>query len=334
MACRGGVPPPSSNAPPFLPTSSDAPLPLSALERPLLFLYAALSAAYLLTYKDVWEHHFVLLLPPLVLLALRKTSRWLWLPPFVVCALPSLFAFYDLPHLGYNEEPQPYWSHAVSLIQHGWKPLAPLWLMGGLLAMSLRETNIGAWLGEQGARLRPARRMVQAVVVVLLCVGLFGTVRWVRASILTQRQVSQSVIWPSDVFQRQQHDNTCGPAALAAVCRHYGVAATEDEIARLAGTTAAGTSMLGLQRAAEAEGLATQAWQMSPEGLRHAPWPCILFFHAGHFAVLTGVVGDHFYLADPSLGQHAWTEQELAQNWRGEVLAVGPSEELKARQRR
>ncbi|MDQ2688060.1 MAG: DUF2029 domain-containing protein, partial [Armatimonadota bacterium] len=90
-------------------------------ERSLLHLYAALSAAYLLTYKDVWEHHFVLLLPPLVLLALRKESRWLWLPPFVVCALPSLFVLYDLPHLGYNEEPQPYWNHAVSLIQHGWK---------------------------------------------------------------------------------------------------------------------------------------------------------------------------------------------------------------------
>lgn len=303
-------------------------------ERPLLSLYAALSAAYLLTYKDVWEHHSVLLLPPLVLLALRKESRRLWLPPFIVCALPGLFALYDLPHLGYNEEPQPYWSGAVSLIQHGWKPLAPLWLMGGLLAQSLAGTKAGAWLAGHRGQLRPARRVAPALAAVLLAVGLFGAARWVGAAIADQRRVTHSVAWPPDVFQKQQKSNTCGPAALAAVCRHYGVAATENEIARLAGTTATGTSMLGLQRAAEAKGLETQARRLSPEGLRRAPWPCILFFHAGHFAVLTGVAGGHFYLADPSLGQHAWTQRELARNWRGEALAVGPSEELKARRRR
>lgn len=194
-------------------------------ERPLLSLYAALSAAYLLTYKDVWEHHSVLLLPPLVLLALRQEPAQLWLPPFVVYALPSLFALYDLPHLGYNEEPQPYWSRAVSLIQHGWKPLAPLWLMSGLLATSLRGTRVGDGFSKWREWFRPVRRVAQATVRVLLGVGLFGTAHWVRASITTQRQVARSVAWPPGVFQKQQHNNTCGPAALAAVCRHYGVPA-------------------------------------------------------------------------------------------------------------
>lgn len=41
---------------------SDSALPTKAL----LYLYAAASAGYLLCYKDVWEHHYVLLLPPLV----------------------------------------------------------------------------------------------------------------------------------------------------------------------------------------------------------------------------------------------------------------------------
>jgi len=71
----------------------------------MLMLYAACSAAYLLAYKDVWEHHSVLLLPPLVLLALRRENPWLWLPPFLISALPGLFALYDLPSLGYNEDP-------------------------------------------------------------------------------------------------------------------------------------------------------------------------------------------------------------------------------------
>ena len=37
-----------------------------------------MSAAYLLLYKDVWEHHYVVLLPPLVLLALKRAPLSLW----------------------------------------------------------------------------------------------------------------------------------------------------------------------------------------------------------------------------------------------------------------
>ena len=106
-------------------------------EERLLTLYAACSAVYLLGYKDVWEHHYVLLLPPLVLLALGRASVWLWLPPFLLSALPGLFALYDLPGLGYNEDPQAYWHRDISLLHHGLKPLGPLWLLTGLLWRSV-----------------------------------------------------------------------------------------------------------------------------------------------------------------------------------------------------
>ena len=297
------------------------------VEDRLLVLYAACSAAYLLAYKDVWEHHYVLLLPPLVLLTLRKQSKWLWLPPFLISALPGLFALYDLPGIGYNEDPQVYWRPATSLLHHTGKPLAPLWLLAGLLAQSLAQP---AWKIARPAH----RRTLQAAGSGLLCLASLGSALWARAVIAQQKRTTQQLVWSPQVFQKQETVQTCGPAALAAVCRHYGIPATEAEVARLAGTTAQGTSMLGLQAAARAKGLSAEGVQMTVGTLPHAPCPCILFFHPGHFAVLTGVrelteapgvTGRQFYLADPSLGQHTMTAGQLGSLWHGELLIVGPT---------
>ena len=282
-------------------------------EGPMLALYAACSAAYLLGYKDVWEHHYLLLLPPIVLLALRRERRRLWLPPFLVCALPGLFALYDLPGIGYNEDPQVYWRPATSLLHHGIKPLAPLWLLAGLLAQSVPQK-----VPRRGFRL--ASRAALGACVLVLLAGLV----WARGVVAARRQETRAVVWPPAVFQKQARAQTCGPAALAAVCRHFGIAATEEEIARLAGTNAGGTSMLGLQTAARAKGLAAEGVQVTPEGLRHTPLPCLLFFHPGHFAVLTGQRGTLCYLADPSLGQRTLTRTQLSSLWSGEALLVGP----------
>jgi hypothetical protein len=284
-------------------------------EGQMVALYAGCSAAYLLAYKDVWEHHYVLLLPPLVLLALRRESKWLWLPPFLISALPGLFALYDLPGIGYNEDPQVYWRPATSLLHHGGKPLAPLWLMAGLLAQSLARPSLAA----------PRRRRLASLAALGACgLALGGGLGWARGVVADQQGVTWDLVWPPSVFQKQQTAQTCGPAALAAVCRHFGIAATEGEIARLAGTTRAGTSMLGLQKAARVEGLAAEGVQVTPAGLSRTPLPCILFFHPGHFAVLTGVRGGLFYLADPSLGQRTVTREQLVSLWHGEALLVGP----------
>jgi len=290
---------------------------------PLLYLYAAASAGYLLCYKDVWEHHYVLLLPPLILLALRKESPWLWLPPFVVSAVPTLFALYDIPGIGYNEDPQRYWLPAVSLLHHAWKPVAPLWLCTGIAITELRRSIVahrpGSVLWKPSPRLRAS---AMSLILVLILVGV-GT--YARAAISEQRAVTREVIWTDDVFRKQDRPENCGPAALAAVSRHFGVPATEAEVARLAGATEDGTSMLGLQRAAEAKGFAAAARQVSPAELRSLPRPCILFFHEGHFVVLTGIRGRKLYIADPSRGQSVWSESYLSRYWRGEVLLVGPS---------
>jgi predicted double-glycine peptidase len=295
-----------------------------AFEARLLLLYAACTAAYLLLYKDVWEHHYVLLLPPLVLLALRRAPAGLWLPSFLLAAVPTLFVLYDVHGLGFNEDPQRYWRPAVSLLQHGLKPLSAIWLLAGAVGMSLPVFHLRPVQVKRAGSGRPAWTGVALGAPVIAACTVAAC--WAGGAIAEQRHGVRDRVWGPPIFQTQHHGNTCGPAALAAVCRYYGIAATEEEVAHASGTTDDGTSMLGLQRAAEQYGLTTVGRQVALPDLRHLPLPCILYFHPGHFAVLTGFDGDRYLLADPRSGQQSWTAGRLAHYWRGELLVVGPAE--------
>jgi ABC-type bacteriocin/lantibiotic exporter with double-glycine peptidase domain len=83
----------------------------------------------------------------------------------------------------------------------------------------------------------------------------------------------------------------CGPECLARVCEHYGIKTTPKEIARLAGTTAEGTTMLGLAQAAETKGLQAKGMLLGWQELRDLPKPSILWTPARHYLVLEDVEG-------------------------------------------
>jgi predicted double-glycine peptidase len=298
----------------------------------LLYLYAGLSAAYLLTYKDVWEHHYTLLMGPLVLLAIRKERTAVWLPPFLICALPTLFALYDVRALGSNDDPQEYWTRSLSLLHHFQKPLAPLWLMTGILLSSfplaLSASRRQKWIAwRQTGEAARGIRIAGVAATLLVCGGLSILGHTTVTSIRQQRRLTDRLMVPFDVVY-QQRPETCGPASLAAVCHHFGVEATENEIAGLAGTTPEGTSMLGLQEAAHSKGLKAEGWQVDTPELERVPRPCILFMHTQgmeHFVVLVAVRGDNYYIADPVQGRCVWSGTELNhRRWKGEVLVIGP----------
>jgi hypothetical protein len=83
----------------------------------------------------------------------------------------------------------------------------------------------------------------------------------------------------------------CGPECLARVCEHYGIEAAPQELARLAGTTAEGTTMLGLAQAAETKGLQAKGMLLGWQELRDLPKPSIIWTPARHYLVLEGVEG-------------------------------------------
>ena len=95
------------------------PRHFAALESTALWI-----AVYLLTFKHVWEHHFVWLLPFLVLLVLRR-RRPIYFVLYLLLAVPTPFWLFDLP-TG-SLDPQPLWSPVVSALYHAskaWPTLA------------------------------------------------------------------------------------------------------------------------------------------------------------------------------------------------------------------
>ena len=92
------------------------PLALTLLDpRPDVVRHLGLwMSAYFLAYHHVWEHHYVMLLPVLVVLAMRGESRWVW----------AIWALLALPTPYYLIDPQ---GQAAVLDAMRWTPVRPLW---------------------------------------------------------------------------------------------------------------------------------------------------------------------------------------------------------------
>jgi hypothetical protein len=83
--------------------------------RPEVVTHLALwMTTFFLIYHHVWEHHYVMVLPLLVILAMRRESPWLW-GLYVLLALPTPFYLID-----------PRGQVAV-LDAMRWTPIRPLW---------------------------------------------------------------------------------------------------------------------------------------------------------------------------------------------------------------
>ena len=70
--------------------------------------------AYFLLYHHVWEHHYVMLLPVMVVLAMRHESWWLC-ALYLLLALPTPFYLID-PH-----------GQVAIVDAMRWTPIRPLW---------------------------------------------------------------------------------------------------------------------------------------------------------------------------------------------------------------
>jgi hypothetical protein len=71
------------------------------------------TTTFFLVYHHVWEHHYVMLLPILVTLAMRSTSPWLR-AVYILLALPTPFYLID-PH-----------GQVAVLDAMRWTPIRPL----------------------------------------------------------------------------------------------------------------------------------------------------------------------------------------------------------------
>lgn len=103
-------------------------------------------STYFLIYKHVWEHHYMMLLPVLVLLYLqtegirnqRSHSRFV-LAIYLLLALPTPFYLFNRPSTESVYDPSMYWTRLEDFLYHLAKPLPVIFLYGYLVYRHIQK---------------------------------------------------------------------------------------------------------------------------------------------------------------------------------------------------
>jgi ATP-binding cassette subfamily B protein len=128
---------------------------------------------------------------------------------------------------------------------------------------------------------------------------------------------------------RQIDGSDCGAAALATVALHYRRPIGLQQMRDLAGTDRAGTSLLGLVRAAENVGFLARGVKAPPEALPRAPLPAIAHVRnedGGHFVVVHRLTRRGVVVADPGCGVQTLSRDEFDRRWTGYLLLLAPDD--------
>jgi hypothetical protein len=78
---------------------------------------------FFFVFREVWEYHYVLLLPVLVLLYARTRARVLWVV-YALMAAPSFFILYDVPGPGLDS----HWTVFEHVFNHAYRITPVVWL--------------------------------------------------------------------------------------------------------------------------------------------------------------------------------------------------------------
>jgi ABC-type bacteriocin/lantibiotic exporter with double-glycine peptidase domain len=147
-------------------------------------------------------------------------------------------------------------------------------------------------------------------------------------SVLVHRLLRQGLPWQQPPCIRQFSAEDCGAACLATVCRSHGHSLPISLIRQQVGTTAQGTTLLGLRRGAEQIGFHTRAARADDSllgQLEGLPLPLICHWRGNHWVVLHGLRGSELLVADPAIGLRHLSREAFLQGWQdGIVLLLEP----------
>jgi uncharacterized protein len=148
-----------------------------------------------------------------------------------------------------------------------------------------------------------------------------------RVQVMTWRDI------PFRTVVRQEHDFSCGSAALATLLTyHYGRTTTEAQA--FAAMYAhgdqptiqkVGFSMLDMKRYLAAEGLRADGFRMTLDELAQLRKPAIALITLGayrHFVVIKGVEGDRVLVGDPAQGLRTYRRADFRRIWNGVAFGL------------
>lgn len=125
---------------------------------------------------------------------------------------------------------------------------------------------------------------------------------------------------------RQLDESDCGAACLAWVIRFYRGEEPLERLRRLSGTTAEGTTLLGVHQAAGAVGLISEAYEARMADLARVDAPAILHVqlegNRQHFVVCFGKVGRSMLIGDPAMGIKWMSQDHVDEVWRSKALIL------------
>ncbi len=135
-------------------------------------------------------------------------------------------------------------------------------------------------------------------------------------------------------FVQQQGESDCGVACLLSIIRFHGGDASLERLRELSGTSIQGTSLLGLQQAANAMRLEAEAFEVEDLEVfkQEATFPCILHVvideKLEHYVIAPKhPEGGVFGIFNPANGFETWSEEKLLSVWKSKaVLMLNPSE--------
>lgn len=138
---------------------------------------------------------------------------------------------------------------------------------------------------------------------------------------------------PFRTVVRQEHDYSCGSAAVATLLTYsYGRPTTEADvftqmfaIGDQPQIRKVGFSMLDMKHYLESHGLGVDGYRLSLDELAQMKEPVIALITIGpyrHFVVIKGMEGDRVLIGDPALGLKSVARSDFAKMWNGVVLAV------------
>lgn len=175
------------------------------------------------------------------------------------------------------------------------------------------------------------KKLISAMLLVVVAIGAIGFPLLAHTLVTDPRLSRGWQAWwrgaeylGEDEMIRQQTAYDCGVVCLKMALRRQGVNATLEQLRVAAQQTSAGTSLLGLKRAAEARGVRASAWQLSGQDLARIPLPAIAFIDGQHFVVVAGVDGDGgITVLDPARGRLRYRAESFYRHWQGETLLLG-----------
>ena len=131
----------------------------------------------------------------------------------------------------------------------------------------------------------------------------------------------------------QQHDFSCGSAALATLLRyHYGTAVSEDEVFRdmyergdQAKIRREGFSMLDMKSYLDRHGFAAGGYRVPIRALAEARVPAIALISEdryNHFIVIKGLHSDRVLIGDPAKGARTLNVDEFERVWKNGIVLM------------